>query len=111
MNIEDIIEERKRWDEYARQSEEKCVQNEDDSKQIREWLKQGVIIDESLRNWLKTEINTARIILVFGILLTALIKGQIFIWIIMYIAYRGRVKQAKQRAWERTIKDYGRYLK
>ena len=33
-----------------------------------------------------------------GMILTALIKGQVVLWAIMYIAYRGRVKKGKRRS-------------
>ena len=56
------------------------------------------IISPFVRNWLEGEIAAARIALIVGMILTALIKGQIVLWAIMYIAYRGRVKKAKQDA-------------
>jgi hypothetical protein len=114
LRPEDIIEERKKWDEYAHHGEEKIRQEysfEDEfGMNIRTKLIKGEIIDETVRNWLDTEITTARTVLIAGMVLTALIRGQVFIWAIMYIAYRGRVKQAREKAWNRNIKDYGRYL-
>lgn len=111
----DIIEARKRWGEYVKQSE-MCVPEEERigyelTKNIREKLARGEIIDETLRKWLEGEITAARVALAIGIILTALIKGQVVIWLILYLAYRCRVKKVKQEAWEKTMKDYGRYLK
>lgn len=115
LKPEDIIEERRRWDECARQTEEKAQQEggfEDEfGTHIRTKLAKGEIIDEALRHWLEAEISAARTALIIGMVLTVLIKGQVFIWVIMYIAYRGRVKQAKEKAWSKNIKDYGEYLK
>lgn len=114
FSIEDIIEARKQWDEFAIQYEannpEVKKRTEGSAQFIRAKLLNGEIIDPSLRTWLDAEISSARTVLIVGMVLTSLIQGQIFIWIIMYIAYRCRVKQAKKKAWARNIKDYGRYL-
>lgn len=114
LTPEDIIDERKHWDEIARQSE---TQNPETQKRkaeyanrIRAQLMHGEIIDETLQKWLDAEISVARIELIIGMVLTALIKGQIFIWIIMYIAYCGRVNSLRKKAWDRNMKDYGGYL-
>lgn len=114
FSIEDIIKARKQWDEFAIQYEannqEVKKQQEESAKFIRTRLMNGEIIDPSLRRWLDAEISSARTVLIVGMVFTSLIQGQILIWIIMYIAYRCRVKQVKHKAWERNIKDYGRYL-
>lgn len=67
---------------------------------------QGKIIDPTINKWLEGEIAAARNALIIGMLLTALIKGQIFIWLIMYIAYKGRVEKAKRDAMESDRKRY-----
>lgn len=114
LTAEDIIKERKRWDHTGHQSE--CNNAEvqkikaEYAKWIRARLMRGEIIDEALRKWLDGEISVARIELIVGMVLTALIKGQVFIWAIMYIAYRGRIKCLQKKAWDRNIKDYGGYL-
>ena len=114
-NPNDIIEARRRWQEYAKQSEMSVPEEErmgyELTKNIREKLARGEIVDEALRKWLESEITTARTALAIGIMLTALIKGQVIIWLILYLAYRGRVSKVKQEAWEKTMKDYGGYLK
>ena len=70
-------------------------------KQLREQQRlQGKIFDSSVRNWLDGEITAARIGLITTMVLTALIKGQIVIWVILYFAYRLRVKKATQEAIE-----------
>lgn len=112
MKPEDIIEERKRWEQHAHSSEANMTDGDNKLHgDIKEKLLNGEIIDEATRHWLDTEIATARIGLVASIIITALIKGQIFIWAILYIAYKCRVHQVKRKAQERTIKDYRRYLK
>lgn len=114
LRPEDIIEERKRREEYTHQYERNSIYGQsigaNFATNIRERLMRGEIIDETLRHWLDTEITNARILLIIGILLTVLIKGQIFIWAIMYIAYRGRIRQVKEKAWEKNMQDYGGYL-
>lgn len=66
---------------------------------------QGEIFDPFTKKWLESEISAARTALIIGMILTALIKGQVFIWAIMYIAYRGRVKKARQDALEKDWED------
>ena len=66
---------------------------------------QGEIYNEFTRKWLESEISAARTALIIGMALTALIKGQIFIWVIMYIAYRGRVKAVQKKAIESEWED------
>lgn len=66
---------------------------------------QGEIYNEFTRKWLESEISAARTVLIIGMALTALIKGQIFIWVIMYIAYRGRVKAVQKKAIESEWED------
>lgn len=61
---------------------------------------QGKILDPFVRTWLENEITTARIALAIGMILTVLIKGQVVIWAIMYVAYRCRVKHATKKAYE-----------
>lgn len=111
----EYIEARKRHEEFVRQYELKIPEEERADywlvKSIREKLARGEIIDEPLRKWLEGEITAARVALAIGMALTALIKGQIIIWLILYLAYRCRIKKVKQEAWEKTIKNYGRYLK
>lgn len=80
------------------------------AKKTRERLSRGEIIDPFLENWMNTEISAARKVLLIGMALTALIRGQVVIWLIMYIAYRGRVKKVKEEAWNENLKQYGRYL-
>ena len=114
LTAEDIIKERKRWDytghQYECNNAEVQKIKEEYAKWIRARLMRGEIIDEALQKWLDGEISAARIELIVGIVLTALIKGQVFIWAIMYIAYRGRIKYLQKKAWDRNIKDYGGYL-
>lgn len=66
---------------------------------------QGEIFDPFTKKWLESEISAARTVLIIGMILTSLIKGQVFIWAIMYIAYRGRVKKARQDALEKDWED------
>lgn len=104
FNIEDIIEERKRREEYYRNYAKAHPEQYESSRKLDEWVKskqaQGEIVDPTLQNWLNGEIAAARIALAVGMMLTVLIKGQIVIWIILYIAYRGRVNKAKREAFE-----------
>lgn len=65
----------------------------------------GEIYNEFTKKWLESEISAARTALIIGMVLTALIKGQVFIWVIMYIAYRGRVKAAQKKAIESEWED------
>lgn len=66
---------------------------------------QGEIFDPFTKKWLESEISAARTVLIIGMILTSLIKGQVFIWAIMYIAYRGRVKKARRDALEKDWED------
>ncbi len=84
-------------EEAKRKKEEKSMRNQ---RRL-----QGEIFDPFTKKWLESEISAARTALIIGMILTALIKGQVFIWAIMYIAYRGRVKKAKQDALEKDWED------
>lgn len=110
LTPEDIIEERKRWDEFRSNYVKEHPEEYDSSRKLDEWRKarqaQGVIINTSIRNWLEGEITAARVALVVGMLLTTLIKGQIVIWAIMYIAYRSRAKRAREKAYEADRRSY-----
>ena len=95
---------RKYWEnnpEYKKQQEERRIWRE------QQWA-QGKIINPMIRNWLEGEIAAARSVLIIGMILTVLIKGQIAIWLIMYIAYRGRVKKAQADALEADKKEYNK---
>lgn len=104
MRPEDIIKMRKEWDEYRVNYEKMHPEQYESSRKLDEWVKeqqaQGKIINPCVRNWLEGEITAARVVLAIGMILTALIKGQVVIWAIMYIAYRGRVKAARKKAYE-----------
>lgn len=104
LRPEDIIEFRKKWDEDKSNYVKAHPEKYESSRKLEEWVKtrqaQGVIVNTSIRNWLENEIIAARVALAVGMILTALIKGQIVIWGIMYIAYRGRVNKVKQEAYE-----------
>ena len=110
LTSEDIIANRKRYEEYARQIWESDPENKKKQEAERLWREQqwaqGKIISPIIQNWLKGEIIAARTALIIGMILTVLIKGQIAIWLIMYIAYRGRVKKAKLEALEADRKRY-----
>lgn len=84
-------------EEAKRKKEEKNMRNQ---RRL-----QGEIFDPFIKKWLESEISSARIALIIGMILTALIKGQIFIWAIMYIAYRGRVKKVRREALEKDWED------
>lgn len=110
LSPEDIIEARKRYEKFEQtyweehHPEEIKKFNEDKKKRNQQRL-QGEIFDEFTRKWLEGEITAARIALIIGIVFTALIKGQVFIWVIMYIAYRGRVKAARKKALQKDWED------
>lgn len=112
LTPEDIIEFRKREDEFYRnyyaKNPEYQKQKEEEKRYREEQWAQGKIIDPYINKWLESEIAAARSVLIIGMILTALIKGQIFIWAIMYIAYKGRVKKAMQDAIESDRKRYER---
>ena len=104
LTPEDIIQDRKRYEEFHKNYAETHPDKYESSRKLDEWVKmrqaQGVIIDTSIRNWLDGEIISARVALVVGMIITALIKGQIVIWVIMYLAYRFRVKKSTEKAYE-----------
>jgi hypothetical protein len=104
LRPEDVIKFRKEREEYNRNYVREHPEKYESSHKLDEWVKsqqlQGKIINPFIENWLEGEIVAARIALTVGMLLTVLIKGQIFIWIIMYIAYRGRVKHVREKAYE-----------
>lgn len=108
MRPEDIIEERKRQQEFRQKIWESNPENkmrQEEERKLREQQRtQGKIFDPFVKNWLDAEIVAARVALVIGMILTALIKGQIVIWIILYIAYRGRIKKVKQDAMEADMR-------
>lgn len=112
MSIENIIEARKRWDEYRDNYVKTHPEEYESSRKLNEWIKsrqeQGIIINTYRRKWLENEITAARVALAVGMILTALIKGQIFIWAIMYWAYRGRVKKVTKEAYEADRKEFQR---
>jgi hypothetical protein len=69
-------------------------------------LARGELTNPFIEKWLEGEIVAARTMLFVGMALTALFKGQIVIWVIMYIAYKARVKRAKEEALEANRKQY-----
>ena len=115
---------------FRKQCEEERKQREEKQKKYEQWkaeyisrlpeeqrpgyltqqakikLARGEIVDPIIKNWLEGEITSARIALAVGMILTVLIKGQIIIWAIMYIAYRCRVNKAKKDALEANRKHY-----
>lgn len=104
LRPEDIIQFRKEGEEYKRNYEKTHPEEYESSRKLDEWVKsqqaQGRIINPFVRNWLESEITAARTALIIGMILTVFIKGQIVIWAIMYIAYRGRVKKVTEEAYE-----------
>lgn len=110
LTSDDIIENKKRYEEYARKYWESNPEYKRQQEAERMWREQqwaqGKIISPTIQNWLEGEITAARTILIIGMILTVLIKGQIAIWIIMYIAYRGRVKKARVDALEADKRRY-----
>ena len=104
MKPEDVIEFRKRSEEFIRQYEKDHPEKYESSHKLDEWVKErkdrGEIVNPFIRSWLEAEIAAARGVLIIGMLLTVLIKGQVVIWAIMYIAYRARVKAVKEKALE-----------
>lgn len=104
LKPEEIIEMRKRWDECAQQVWESNPENKREQEARQAWREQqraqGKIFNHNIKNWLDGEIIAARVALALGMILTVLIKGQIVIWVIMYIAYRLRIKRAKEEALE-----------
>lgn len=107
----DVIESRKEWEEIAKQNEVNIPEEQrigyELTNSVREKVTRNEIIDETLRNWLNSKITIARTILAIGVAMTVLLKGQIIIWIVMYIIYRIHIKELKQKASEKNIKDYG----
>lgn len=110
LTSEDIIENKKRYEEYARKYWENNLEYQKQQEAERIWREQqwsqGKIISPTIRNWLEGEITAARTVLIVGMILTVLIKGQIAIWLIMYIAYRGRVNKVKADALEADKRRY-----
>lgn len=104
LRPEDIIEFRKEGDEYKRNYAKTHPEKYESGYGLEQWVKtqqaQGRIVDPFIQNWLDGEIAAARNVLIIGMLLTVLIKGQIVIWVIMYLAYRARVKHARAKAFE-----------
>lgn len=104
MSPEEIIKMRKEWDEHRINYEKAHPEQYESGRKLDEWVKeqqsQGKIINPFVEKWLEGEITAARVALAVGMILTALIKGQIVIWAIMYIAYRGRVKKVKEEAFK-----------
>ena len=110
LTAEDIINERKKQEEFCQKyweehHPEEVKKLKDEKEQRNQQRLQGKIFNEFTRRWLESEISAARTVLIVGMILTALIKGQVFIWAIMYIAYRGRVKSARQKALEEDWED------
>ena len=110
LTPEEMIQIEKKRQEFFRNYEAKDPKYKkrmEEERKYREaqWA-QGKIIDPTINKWLEGEIAAARNALIIGMLLTALIKGQIFIWLIMYIAYKGRVEKAKRDAMESDRKRY-----
>lgn len=97
-------EQQNQWEESKRRYERyiESIPEEQRPGYLTKWAEeqraQGKIINPFVQKWLDGEIAAARSILIIGMLLTVLIKGQIVIWIIMYIAYRARVKKAREDA-------------
>lgn len=104
MSPEEMIKMRREWDEYRINYEKTHPEKYESSRKLDEWVKeqraQGKIMNPLVEKWLEGEITAARVALAIGMILTALIKGQIVIWVIMYIAYRGRVNAARKKAYE-----------
>lgn len=109
---EDIINSRKRWDEYKKNYVQTHPEEYTSSRELDEWVRaqqaQGKIVDPFIGNWLDAEIKMARTGLIISMLLTALIKGQVVIWLILFIAYKCRVNKAKKDAMEADRKRGGR---
>lgn len=110
LSPEEIIEEQKRHEEFCQKyweehHPEEVQKLKEEKAQRNQQRLQGKIFNEFTRKWLESEISAARTVLIIGMILTALIKGQVFIWAIMYIAYRGRVKAARQKALEEDWED------
>lgn len=110
LKPEDYIEFRKQWDENKRNYEKAHPEEFESSRkfnaEIRTKQARGEIVDPFVRNWMNGQITEARWILFIGIILTALIKGQIVLWAIMYFAYRGRVKKVKEDALKTDREHY-----
>lgn len=101
-------EERKKneefWKSYVNPNADKYEAGRRLAQEMDERRARGEIINPCIKNWLEAEITAARTALIIGIILTALIKGQIVLWVIMYIAYRGRVNKAKEEAREADMR-------
>ena len=102
LTPEQIVEFRKQGAAFRQQVWESNPENKKRLDSTRQWRerqrRQGRIFNHNIKHWLDIEIATARAILAIGILLTAPIKGQFMIWIIMYLAYKTRVKKVTQEA-------------
>ena len=107
LRPEDVINDRKRQQEYIKHYEKTHPEQFESGYELGQWVDeqhaQGKIVDPFIEKWLEGEIAAARNVLIIGMILTALIKGQVIIWAIMYLAYRGRVKQARKKAFEADI--------
>lgn len=75
-------------------------------KSVNKAYAQGNIISEKTRNWMEGEINAARLMLGIGMAATALFKGQWIIWIVMSVIYVQKVKDIKNKARNKDMKDY-----
>ena len=110
MRPKDIIEERKRRYEYKINYFKEHPEEYESSRKLDEYVKakqaRGEIVDSFIKQWLENEITSAKVALAIGMILTAFIKGQIFIWAIMYYAYICRVKKAKEEALEADRRKY-----
>ena len=104
LKPEDIIANRQRWNEfginYEKNHIDECKNDNSLDQLIKGQQAQGKIVNPFIEKWLEGEIWAARNVLIIGMILTALIKGQIVIWAIMYIAYKGRVKKVRREAFE-----------
>lgn len=102
LTPEEIVAFRKKGEEFKQQLWESNPENKMRQEAEQKWMEQqraqGKIFNHNIKNWLDGEITTARVALVIGMILTALIKGQVVIWAIMYLAYRLRIKKVKQGA-------------
>ena len=102
---EDIIKFRKEWEEnrtrYWRENHPEEYENFQKQKQLREQQRlQGKIFNPFVKKWMESQIATARTGLIVTMILTALFKGQVVIWLILFIGYRCRIKKVKHDAME-----------
>ena len=94
------------WKNYVDPNADKYEAGRRLTQEMDERRARGEITNPFVKNWMEGEIAAARIALVVGICLTALFKGQIVMWAIMYFAYRGRVNRIKQEALEADRRGY-----